>query len=173
MAATSRVVLIGPRGAGKSTVGPLLAARLSVSFVDTDRVVEEEAGRTIAEVWSGFREREASVLGRILAGPPAVVAAGGGAVLWEGFKAAARGWTVVWLDAAPEVLARRLRKDPRARPSLTGRPPHEEIGEVARARAPLYASAAGTRVPTDRLGPDTVAEEIVRLLHSAARGKAD
>lgn len=170
---TSRVVLIGPRGAGKSTVGPLLAARLSVSFVDTDRVLEEEAGRAIAEVGADFREREAVVLGRFLSGPPKVVAAGGGAVLWEGFKAAATGWAVVWLDAAPEVLASRIRRDPRARPSLTGRPADEEIGEVARARAPLYATVAGMRLATDRLGPDAVAEEIVRLLRAAAGGKAD
>jgi shikimate kinase len=174
MAATSdRVILVGPRGAGKSTVGPLLAARLGVSFVDTDRVVEGEAGRTIAEVWADFREREAKVLGRVLAGPKAVVAAGGGAVLWDGFRDAARGWTVVWLDAAPEILARRLRGDPRPRPSLTGRPADEEIGDVARARAPLYASVARVRVATDRLGADAVAEEIVRLLRAAARGKAD
>jgi shikimate kinase len=170
---TSRVLLVGPRGAGKSTVGPLLAARLSVPFLDTDRLVEEEAGRTIAEVWADFRGREAKVLLRVLSGPPAVVAAGGGAVLWDGFRAAAAGWAVVWLDALPETLARRIREDPRTRPSLTGRPADEEIGEVARARAPLYAAVARTRVPTDRLGPDAVAEEILGLLRAAHGGKAD
>src|SRR5262245_38599603 len=126
MAASSeRVVLVGARGAGKSTVGPLLAARLGVSFVDTDR----EIG-AILRVDASFRDPQAAVLGRVLGGPPAVVAAGGGAVLWPGFAAAARGWRVVRLDAAPEVLSRRLREDPRDRPSLTGRPPHEEIAEV-------------------------------------------
>jgi len=170
---TSRLVLVGPRGAGKSTVGPLVAARLGVSFVDTDRLVEEEAGRPIAEIWADFREREARILERVLSGGPAVVAAGGGAVLWEGFAAAARAWEVVWLDAAPEILARRIQEDPRARPSLTGRPPHQEIGDVVRSRAPRYAAVATIRVETDRLGADAVAKEITRLLRAAGRGKAD
>ncbi len=173
MAGTSRVVLIGPRAAGKSTVGPLLAARLGVSFVDTDRLVEEEAGFAIAEVSSDFREREARVLERVLRAGPLVVAAGGGAVLWDGFAAAAHGWAVVWLDAAPETLARRIEADPRARPSLTGRPPHEEIGDVVRSRAPRYAAVAKIRVETDRLGADAVAAEIIRLLRAAGWGKAD
>ncbi len=173
MDANSRVVLVGPRASGKSTVGALLAARLAVSFVDTDRLVEEEAGRSIAEVWADFREREARVLDRVLKAGPAVVAAGGGAVLWDGFASAARGWTVVWLDAAPETLARRIRSDPRVRPSLTGRPPHEEIGDVVRSRAPRYAAVARIRVETDRLGADAVVEEIVHCLRAGGRGKAD
>jgi shikimate kinase len=170
-----RVVLIGPRGAGKSAVGPLLARRLGVSFVDTDRLVEEEAGRTLPEVWAAgeFRAREAKALARALALPSAVVAAGGGAVLWEGFATAARGWRVVWLDAPPEVLALRIRDDPWERPSLTGRPAAEEIGEVARSRAHLYAAVAWSRVPTDRLLVDEVAEEIERRVRAASRGNAD
>jgi shikimate kinase len=170
-----RLVLVGPRGAGKSSVGPLLAARLGVSFVDTDRLVEDEAGRPLPEVWASgeFREREARALGKALALPAAVVAAGGGAVLSEGFAAAARGWKVVWLDAAPEVLSERIRRDPRERPSLTGRPAAEEIGEVARSRAHLYAAVAWARVATDRLAVDAVAEEIARLVRAATRGKAD
>jgi shikimate kinase len=165
---SERVVLVGARGAGKSTVGPLLAARLGVSFVDSDREVGP-----IARVDAAFREREALVLARVLAGPPAVVSAGGGAVLWPGFLAAARGWRVVWLDAAPEVLARRLREDPHARPSLTGLPPHEEIAAVARERAPLYAAVAWKRIETDRLGPDAIAEKIAGLVRAAMGGKAD
>lgn len=172
---SSRVVLIGPRGAGKSSVGPLLAARLRVSFVDTDRLVEEEAGRPLPEVWASgeFRTREAAVLARVLAMPAAVVAAGGGSVLWEGFRQAVRGWRVVWLDADPEVLGARLRGDPRPRPSLTGRPAAEEIGEVARSRAPLYAAVAWRRVATDRLAVDAVAAEIEGLVRATQEGKAD
>ncbi|HEX5139140.1 MAG TPA: shikimate kinase [Planctomycetota bacterium] len=171
----ARVVLVGARGAGKSSVGPVLAARLGVSFVDTDRLVEEQAGRPLGEVWAAgeFREREARALEQALATPSAVVAAGGGAVLWAGFAAAVKGWTVVWLDAAPEVLAGRIRKDPRERPSLTGRPAAEEIGEVARSRAHLYAAVASARVATDRLAVDAVAEEIERVVHATTRGKAD
>jgi len=170
-----RVVLIGPRGAGKSSVGPLLAARLGVPFVDTDKAVEEEAGRPLEEIWAAgeFRQREARALARALAMEQAVVAAGGGAVLWEGFRRAARGWKVVWLDAEPEVLSRRIREDPLPRPSLTGRSPAEEIGEVARSRARLYAEVAWRHVPTDRLAVDAVAAEIERFVRSAIEDKAD
>jgi shikimate kinase len=171
----ARVVLVGPRGAGKSAVGPPLAARLGVSFLDTDRLVEEEARRPLAELWAAgeFRAREREVLARVLAGPPAVVAAGGGAVLWDGFAAAVRGWTVLWLDAEPDVLRRRIEGDPRPRPSLTGRAPGEEIAGVRRARAPLYAAVAWRRVTTDRLDPDTLAEGIAELLRTRARPAAD
>jgi len=169
------VVLVGPRGAGKTTVGRALAARLGLAFLDTDRMVEEEAGRPLAELWAEgtFREHEAAVLCRVLAGSGAVVAAGGGAVLWNGFRAAVRGWAVVWLDAAPEVLARRLRADPTVRPSLTGRAPDEEIEAVALARAPLYEAVAWRRVRTDRLGPDGVADEIVALVRARGPRNAD
>lgn len=172
---TFRVVLVGARGAGKSATGPLLAKRLGVSFVDTDRLVEEEAGSSLAEVWARgeFREREARALGSALALGAAVVAVGGGAVLWEGFPAAVRGWRVVWLDAEAGVLAERIRNDPRERPSLTGRPAADEIGEVARSRAHLYAAVAWTRVPTDRLAVDAVAAEIERRVRAATVGNAD
>jgi shikimate kinase len=171
----ARIVLIGPRGAGKSTVGPILAARLGVSFLDTDRLVEEEAGRPLGELWARgeFRAREREVLRRVLTGAPAVVAVGGGAVLWDGFAGAARGWTVIWLDAEPDVLRRRIEADPSARPSLTGQPPAEEIAEVRRAREPLYAAVAWRRVATDRLAPDTLADGIAELVRTRARRAAD
>jgi shikimate kinase len=164
---SDRVLLVGPRGAGKSTVGPLLAARLGVPFVDTDDLLQP-----ITSVDAPFREREARVLAAVLRGPPAVVAAGGGAVLWDGLEDAARAWTVVWLDATAEVLARRIRESG-GRPSLTGRPADEEIGDVLRGRAHLYAAVARSRVETDRLGADAVAAKIAALLDDVRRGKAD
>lgn len=166
---SSGVVLIGPRGAGKSTVGPLLAARLGLPFEDVDERIRRETGRTIGDLLREgvFRGLEAECLAARLRGPPAVVAAGGGAVLWEGFRDAAQGWRVVWLDAGAAVLAERIARDPRERPSLGGRPPAEEIGDVARERRPLYAAAAWRRVATDHLDPVTVCRRIAELLASA------
>ncbi len=157
------VLLIGPRAAGKSTVGPLLAGLLALPFRDADVEIEAEAGRSIADLMKEgvFRAVEAQALGRILSDPPAVVAAGGGAVLWEGFQQAAASWAVVWLDASPQVLAERLQSDPGGRPSLTGREPAEEIGDVARARAPLYRAVADLHVVTDALTPDESAAQIL------------
>jgi shikimate kinase len=73
---------------------------------------------------------------------------------------------VVWLDALPGVLARRIASDPTARPSLGGRPAAEEIGDVARERRALYEAAAWKRVATDDLDPGTISLRIEELLSS-------
>lgn len=113
---------------------------------------------------STFRREEAETLRKALAGPPAVLAAGGGAVLWDGFRAAARNWTVVWLDADPAVLAERIRRDGAVRPSLTGRPPDEEIAGIAAQRAPLYRAVSSMRIDTSSRSVSEVATEICRKL---------
>ena len=79
-----RVLLIGPRGAGKSSVARVLAELAGLSHLDTDALIETRTGRTIAELLAdgSFREHERAVLGEALARGPAIVAAGGGAVLW-------------------------------------------------------------------------------------------
>jgi shikimate kinase len=162
------VVLVGPRGAGKSTVGPLLAGRLRLPFVDVDARIVGETGRPIADLLRDgtFRAVEARCLAEVLRGPRAVVAAGGGAVLWAGFREAARGWRVVWLDADPRVLARRVAADPSPRPSLLGRRPEDEIADLTRERRPLYEAASWRRVATDDLEPGTICARIEELLWS-------
>jgi shikimate kinase len=166
MRAERGVVLIGARGAGKSTVAALLAERLGLPPIDTDAIVERETGRSIADLLAAgaFRGHEQAVLARVLAAGPAVVAAGGGAVLWDGFREAARAWRVVWLDADPEVLARRIRSDASTRPSLTGGRADLEIEAVARARAERYRAAAWRRIDTTGLGPAAVVDRIEKLL---------
>ena len=120
-----------------------------------------------------FRGREQAVLGRVLASGPAVVAAGGGAVLWGGFSQAARARRVVWLDADPEVLARRIRDDARTRPSLTGERADLEIEAVARARAERYRSAAWRRVDTTGLSAEVVVDRIEKLLRGGDNTDVD
>lgn len=169
------VVLIGARGAGKSTVGRALAERLGLPFHDTDAMVVQETGRALADLLADgtFRGHEQAVLARVLAAPPAVVAAGGGAVLWDGFAAAAAGWRVVWLDADADVLARRIRGDAQPRPSLTGERADVEIEAVARARADRYRTAASHRVDTTGLAPAAVVDRIENLLRGEDNTKVD
>ena len=172
---SSRVLLIGPRGAGKSTVGPPLARLLSVPFVDTDAELERQTGRTVAELMREgvFRVLEADEARRALASGRAVVAVGGGAVLWDGLEDACAGWRVVWLDAAPAVLAGRIRGDGPARPSLTGPAPADEIAEVRAAREPLYAALAWRRIATDEAAPDEIARRIHRLLKDEPQAQSE
>ena len=167
------VVLIGSRGAGKTTVGAILAERLGLPFRDSDAVIEEETGQTIAELFSQglLRVREAQVVAHLLEGEPCVVAAGGGVVLWDGFAAAAESWRVVWLDAAAEVLAARIAGSDR--PSLTGTDIAIEIGQVTRERAPLYEAVARHRVDTSRDDSETVAAGIYELLKGEAQASFD
>jgi len=160
------VVLVGPRGAGKTEAGRRLAAHLGVPFVDADDEVERETGRSAGELLrdGALRPVEAGVLARLLSGGPVVLATGGGAVLWDGFAQAARRWTVVWLDAEPDELARRVAADGRDRPPLTDGPPEDEAAAVRSERAALYRAAASHRVDTTGRAPDEVCRILARLL---------
>jgi len=159
-----RVALIGARGAGKSAVAPLLAARLGVGCVDTDALVEARAGRTIPELFAAgaFRAWERRVVAEALRAERGVVALGGGAVLDPSFDAT--GWIVVRLTAAPAVLARRLLADPSPRPSLTGAPPHVEVAEVCASREARYRELAQLTIATDTLDVGDVVESILTHL---------
>ncbi len=155
--------MIGPRGAGKSSVARVLADRAGLSHLDTDALIEARTGRTVPELMAdgSFRAHERAVLGETLAGGPAIVAAGGGAVLWDGLAAAVRGWTVVHLMASVETLARRIRTDAQVRPSLTGRVAHEEVADVVRSRNDLYVALADFSITTDKFEVEEVAEMIL------------
>lgn len=160
---------MGLSGTGKSTVAPLLAARLGVGVVDLDRVVEAAAGMTVAELFESsgepaFREFEAEELARALAGPPAVVATGGGAVLRPGNRELlARRCRVVWLRARPEELTRRLAGTDEARP-LLAEDPVVTLRRLAAEREAAYREVADLVVDVDGLGPDGVVDRIARGL---------
>jgi len=167
-AAPPRICLVGARGSGKTTIGAALARRLGVPFLDGDAAVARAAGRDVARLLEAgdLRAWEARVLPDLLAAPLGVLATGGGAVLWAGFAEACRGWRVLWLDAPPDVLARRIEADPTARPSLTGAGPAADIARVASEREPLYASVAERRFDTGRDDPRAIVEAIVVFLDS-------
>jgi len=159
------IFLIGARASGKSTLGRLLAEELHLAFVDTDQYIRAAGGLEVDEIvaqsgWPVFRAQESAAL-RECAQPHTVVATGGGMVLDPHNREFMRATgTVFYLDVPARILASRLAADPRTagRPSLTGRPPAEEIAQVLAEREPLYRAAAHRIIPADRPLPELVRE---------------
>ncbi|MCW2255987.1 shikimate kinase [Providencia alcalifaciens] len=141
--------IIGPRGSGKTTIGKQLAEHKSFQFVDTDKLIVERAGMSIAQIveqhgWEYFRHLESEAL-KSISQQNVIVSTGGGIVLSEENQQVMReNGTVIYLSAKPEVLVARLAAEPQAdqRPSLTGKSMLEEIAEVISQREPLYRAAA-------------------------------
>jgi shikimate kinase len=142
------IVLVGLMGAGKTSVGRRLAARLEVPFLDTDAEIERAAGCTISEFFArhgepAFRDGERKVIARLLEGPPCVLATGGGAFMAPETRAAirARG-TSVWLRATLDVLAARLGRSRRkTRPLLANGDVRGTLQRLIDQRYPIYAEA--------------------------------
>jgi shikimate kinase len=158
--------LVGLMGSGKSTVGPLVAVRLGLPFIDLDAEVASAAGGSVAEVFTaegeaGFRRREAAALATV-AGTAAVVACGGGVVVDADNVARMRaGGRVVWLEAPPRVLAARVGRG-EGRPLLGGGRVDGRLRRLRAERAAAYAAAADGRVATEGLTPSQVADKVVR-----------
>jgi shikimate kinase len=167
------LVLVGMMGSGKSVVGALVARRLGWPFVDVDEAVERRSGRSVAELFAergetGFRQIESLCLRASLGGDvPAVVAAGGGAVLDPANRELMAADTVVWLRARPETLAARV-GDGSGRPLLAQRPeaPSARLAALAAERAPIYAEVADVVVDVDDLDPGELAERVCALIGS-------
>ncbi len=139
------VFLIGMMGAGKSTVGRLLADQLGYRFFDTDTLIEKVAGKTINEIFADsgeevFRELEAQVLSEISAYTKLTIATGGGIVLRRLNWSYLHHGLVVWLDAPVDVLIARLQNDT-TRPLLQGPNPAQALQTILNQRRSLYAEA--------------------------------
>lgn len=141
------IFLIGMMGAGKSTVGRLLASQLHFEFVDSDRELEARSGVPIPTIFeiegeAGFRRREAALLDELTQRHRIVLATGGGAILDPGAREALkqRG-LVIYLRTSIEEILRRTRND-RSRPLLQTADPRARIDELLAQREPLYAATA-------------------------------
>ena len=140
------IVLIGMMGVGKSSVGRRLAASLGLPFLDADAEIEKAANATIEEIFTThgeafFREGERRVIARLLAGPPHVLATGGGAFLDPETRASIQAQGVsIWLKATLDLLTARVRRRTN-RPLLKKGDPHDILAKLMTERYPIYEQA--------------------------------
>ena len=162
------VALVGMMGAGKTSLGRKLAAKLDVPFRDADHEIESAAGLTVSEIFEKFgepyfRDGERRVIGRLLSEAPHVMATGGGAFMDETTRAAMKDSALtVWLKAPIAVLLARVKKK-NTRPLLKNGDPKETIEKLLLVREPVYAEADITLECTDESHHSAV-ERIVTAL---------
>jgi shikimate kinase len=160
------LVLIGMMGAGKTTVGRLLARAAQFEFVDCDREIEARSGVSISTIFelegeAGFRKRESAMLDELTQRTRIVLATGGGAVLNEDNRRLLRErGLVLYLQASADEIARRTAND-RARPLLQTADPRARIVELLAEREPLYAAAAHLTFTSPAANPRRLVKRIL------------
>ncbi len=165
------LILVGPMGAGKSTIGRLLAKELRIPFRDSDKEIEVRTGADIPWIFDvegeqGFRDREQAVIADLAQDEGVVLATGGGAVMRPENRAALRaGGRVVYLHASIEQQIGRTAKD-RNRPLLRGPDPRKVLTDLMAIRDPLYREIADLVIETDERPPRIVVHEIMERLDS-------
>lgn len=169
MSVRANVILVGPMGAGKSTIGRQLAQLLNFEFVDSDHEIEARTGADIPWIFDvegeeGFRRREESVIEELTQRQGIVLATGGGVVIREPNRRAisSRG-IVVYLKTSIEQQLARTAKD-RKRPLLQHAEPRKVLTELMKMREPLYVEVADFVVDTDTANIKDVAGQIAELL---------
>ena len=160
-------VLVGPPGAGKTTTGQALAARLGATFTDTDALIEARAGKPIPDIFvddgePAFRALERETVAAALADHDGVLALGGGAILDEQTRDALAGHTVVFLSVGLSEAVKRVGLAA-GRPLLTVNP-RATMKYLMEQRRPLYEAAATHSIATDGRTPADVAAELAALL---------
>ncbi|MFL0796171.1 MAG: shikimate kinase AroK [Cellvibrionaceae bacterium] len=167
------IVLVGPMGVGKTTIGRQLSRELQLPFFDSDRVIEERTGADIPWIFDmegedGFRKRESGVLTELLEQDGLVIATGGGIVTRsENRNLLNQGGVVVYLTASVDQLCKRTSKD-KKRPLLQVEDPRQKIEELLAERDPLYKDVADVIVDTERKGVRGVIKEIVDCYKQAS-----
>ena len=163
------VFIVGPMGAGKTTVGKLLADELGLEFLDSDKEIEDRTGADIGWIFdvegeTGFRKREAAMSDELTARSGVLVATGGGAVLLEENRKrlVSRG-TVIYLNAPLEQQIERTSRD-RTRPLLRDGEPGDVLAALQEDRGPLYQEVADFTFTADRRSAKALAQEIARAL---------
>jgi shikimate kinase len=170
------VVLVGMMGAGKSTIGRRLSARLRLPFLDADSEIEAAAGMSIPDIFEThgephFRDGEARVIARLLDSGPAVLATGGGAFMREETRNRIRERAVsIWLKADADIIMRRVKR--RAdRPLLRTADPAATVGRLMEEREPVYARADLTIWSRD-VPHEKIVEECIDALYGRLCGGA-
>jgi shikimate kinase len=168
-------ILIGPPGAGKSTVGPLVADLLGAEFLDTDSVVEEMAGKPVSDIFVSdgeavFRELERTAVARTVATHPGILALGGGAVMDPGTRELLAGQRMVYLETGFAAAAHRAGLDA-PRPLLIGNP-RARMRELLAERLPVYEGLAWVTVSTDERAPQEIADEIAATITARIAAEA-
>jgi shikimate kinase len=164
------VVLIGMMGAGKSTIGRRMAARLRLPFLDADTEIETAAGMSIPDIFEThgephFRDGEARVIARLLDSGPSVVATGGGAFMREETRDRVRDKAVsIWLKADADVIMKRVRRRS-DRPLLQNADPEGTVSRLLGQREPVYATADITIMSRD-VPHDRIVDECIEALHA-------
>jgi len=171
MAARPNIFLVGPMGAGKTTIGRRLAEALGMDFVDSDQEIEARTGATIPWIFdvegeAGFRKREKTLIDELTQRPNLVLATGGGAVLDPENRRhlQARG-TVIYLHATLDELLARTRKD-RNRPLLQTADPRARLEAILREREPLYREVADIVFETGQQGIRQAVQSLLRQLQA-------
>jgi shikimate kinase len=164
-----RVILIGPMGSGKTTIGQLIAKRLDIAFRDTDQVIEGETGRTVSDIFledgeDAFRLLEKSVLRNELLSDGTVLALGGGAPISMDAQSALRAIAspVVYLDISLATVAPRIGFN-RDRPLLLHNP-RGQWQTLMEARRPIYESIADTVIDVNTKSETEIVDEILEVL---------
>lgn len=177
MDTAANLVLVGPMGAGKSSIGKRLAQALTLEFVDADRLLEARTGASVADIFAcegeaGFRRRESALLAELLGGHRQLIATGGGVVLAPANRALlAREAYVIHLEVGVAEQLRRLARD-RSRPLLQREDREAVLQAMAIARAPLYAEVADLVLDTEGCTPEQACRQLLPRIQHAWRGVA-
>lgn len=163
-------MLIGLPGSGKSTIGRRLAKAMGLTLLDTDAVIEQSTGRSIADIFAaegepGFRRIEEQVIRDALAGHDGIVSLGGGAVTTPGVRDALAGHTVVYLEISADEGVRRTGGST-VRPLLAGPDRAEKYRQLMTERVPIYRRVATLRVNTSRRNPGAVVRYLAARLEN-------
>lgn len=174
----TNIYLIGPMGAGKTSVGKCLAALSKMEFYDSDEEIKAVTGVDITWIFeeegeAGFRKREANIINKLVQHNNIILSTGGGVVVTESNrKQLSQHGVVVYLQVSTDVQLKRTARKKESRPVLMKHNSLEKLTQLNKIRHPLYSEIADLIYNTDKLTPKSLAENILRDIEKLKRQKA-